>query len=68
MPSTIVVARGLLSPMPWFSAAFYPPWGKGLMCFVFCILYYVKITGVTKFSILLGGDTTVHTLTLLSNA
>ena len=22
-PSTIVVARGLLSPMPWFSAAFY---------------------------------------------
>ena len=30
MPSTIVVAPGLLSPMPWFLAAFYPPWGKGL--------------------------------------
>ena len=29
MPSTIVVARGLLSPMPWFSVAFYPRGGKG---------------------------------------
>ena len=29
MPSTIVVACGLLSPMPWFSAAFYPRGGKG---------------------------------------
>ena len=29
MPATIVVARGLLSPVPVFLAAFYCHWGKG---------------------------------------
>jgi hypothetical protein len=29
MPSTIIVARGLLSPMPLFSVAFYCHGGKG---------------------------------------
>ena len=29
LPSTILVARGLLSPMPWFSAAFFCRGSKG---------------------------------------
>ena len=29
LPATVVVARGLLSPMPWFSAAFYCRGFKG---------------------------------------